>query len=73
MKYTGLEVYLLFIVCLLLFTVVLSSCVSYDTRFNNDTGKMYQCRTSGYGIVGIIVAKQQQETCKESALKQGFH
>jgi len=34
---------------------------------------MYQCRTSGYGIVGIIVAKQQQETCKESALKQGFH
>lgn len=62
-----------FCIWMLVLIVALCSCTTYDRTLHNEEGQWYQCKATGYGIVGTITATQAQDNCEAKAHKLGYN
>lgn len=50
----------------------LSGCADLNQTLISANGQKYNCRTSGYGIIGSMVATSRFNDCVQSANEKGY-
>lgn len=73
MKYSIAPMSVLLVITIAVFTLMLSSCLSFDTRYKNDEGKEFQCKGSGFGIFGTLMTLDAESKCEKKAIQAGYN
>lgn len=63
---------LFLVAAIVVFTLLLTSCVSLDETLANDKGHKARCRGMGAGIIGSIVATANHDECLKDLRERGY-
>jgi len=51
---------------------IMSGCASYNQDLMNSSGQRVRCHTTGFGIIGAMVASSVQNECLQTAQENGY-
>jgi hypothetical protein len=59
-------------VSICLMAVSVAGCASNNATFKNAEGKIGTCYSTGFGVIGTVVAESAFQRCKQRAMAAGY-